>query len=121
MLVKAFPDAVGILRPLPYLLVALGCGVFGNGAGALIERAAMKNHPREQKQAEIERNDERNITITIRAKAKAYDMMVTVFGAVLLCLALMNTDLTVILLLVFAYLFVVGCSISYRVRYNKEM
>lgn len=53
---------------------------------------------------EIEENDERNINIGNRAKAKAYDMMIFVFGALMLSLALMNVDLMVVLMLVCCYL-----------------
>lgn len=55
------------------------------------------------------------------AKAKAYEMMVYVFGALMISFALMRVDMIVILLLVFAYLFVVAYGIYYRVKYDKEM
>ncbi|HYF75143.1 MAG TPA: hypothetical protein VD757_01040, partial [Candidatus Nitrosocosmicus sp.] len=74
-----------------------------------------------EKQLEIDRHDERNIAIGNRAKAKAYDMMIYVFGALLLAFALMDVDMTALLLLVFAYLFVVGYGIYYRIKYDKEM
>ncbi len=35
--------------------------------------------------------------------------------------ALMGVDIVPILLLVFAYLFVHGCAIYYRLKYDKEM
>ncbi len=70
---------------------------------------------------EINENDERNIAIANRAKAKAYDMMVFVFGALMLSYALMDTDMVASLMLVFAYLFVIGYGIFYRVKYDKEM
>jgi 4-hydroxybenzoate polyprenyltransferase len=70
---------------------------------------------------EIERKDERNIAISNRSKAKAYDLMIFVFGALMLSFALMGVDLVLILLLVFAYLFVVGYGIFYRIKYDKEM
>ena len=47
--------------------------------------------------------------------------MVFVFGAMMLALALMNVDLAVVLLVVFAYLFVVGNGIYYRVKFEKEL
>ncbi|MFK7697603.1 hypothetical protein ACI5FR_32875, partial [Paenibacillus sp. HJGM_3] len=59
--------------------------------------------------------------IANRGKAKAYDMMVFVFGALILALALMGVDLTVVLLLVFAYLFTIGYGTYYRFKYYKEM
>ena len=120
-LIKAISDPQGFLRALPYVCVGVGCGVFGHGAGDLISRRAMKNSPDLVKQIEIETQDERNVAIARRAKAKAYDRMIPVFGALLLAFALMGADLVVVLLLVSAYLFIVGCGIYYRCKYDKEM
>lgn len=121
VLLWSFPEAQGALLALPYVCIGLGCGVFGHGMGNLISRRALKNSPDVQKQIEIEKNDERNIAIASRAKAKAYDIMVFVFGALMVSFALMGVDLAAILLLVFAYLFVVGCGIYYRIKFDREM
>lgn len=120
-LIKANTDPQGIMKALPYLCVGLGCGTFGHGMGNIISRNSLRNSPTIQKQLEIDRKDERNIAITNSAKAKAYDMMIFIFGALMLSYALMNIDLVVILLLVFAYLFVIIYGIYYRVKYDKEM
>ena len=32
-LVKTLTDPQGILKPLPYLLIGIGCGLFGHGSG----------------------------------------------------------------------------------------
>lgn len=119
--IQAFEASQGMLQALPYICIGIGCGIFGHGAGELISRLAMKNNPAAAKQLEIEQKDERNLMITNRAKAKAYDMMITLFGALLLALALMGIDLSVVLLLVFIYLFIVGYSAYYRLKYSKEM
>ena len=120
-LAKTSTATEGILLTLPYVLVGIGCGLFGQGTAGVIERRILKNHPELIKQKEIEVNDERNQQISNRAKAKAYDVMVFVFGAMMLALALMNVDLAVVLLVVFAYLFVVGSGIYYRVKFEKEL
>ncbi len=120
-MIKAGDDPQGFMRTLPYVCVGVGCGVFGHGTGDLISRRAMKNSPDLVKQIEIEKNDERNVAIVGRAKAKAYDIMIPVFGALMLAFALMGTDMTVVLLLVFSYLFVVGCGVYYRCKYEKQM
>lgn len=105
----------------PYLCIGLGCGVFGQGLGELITRRSEKRHPEIARQREIEKNDERNIALRDRAQAKAYRMMIPVFGALFLAFALMNVELRVILLLVAAYLYICGCSVYYNIRYGKEM
>ena len=69
---------LGVEEPLPYVLVGLGCGAFGQGTGELLARRAAKGAAR---QIEIEQKDERNVAIVSRAKAKAYDVMLYLFGA----------------------------------------
>ena len=69
----------------------------------------------------VEQNDERNVAILNRAKAKALDRMFYVFGALMVSLALMGADIGVVLLLVAAYLFVAGCMVYYMCKYQKEM
>ncbi|MGE4276752.1 MAG: DUF6442 family protein [Lawsonibacter sp.] len=119
--IKTVDDPQGIMRALPYIFVGLGCGIFGHGTGDLISRRAMKSSPELARKLEIEKNDERNVAISNRAKAKAFDIMFPVFGALMVAFALMGVDLAVTLLMVFAYLFVAGCGIYYRCKYDKEM
>lgn len=120
-LVKLLPDPQGLLLALPYVCIGLGCGIFGHSMGEIISQRAIKNHPDIEKQIEIDKKDERNIAIARRAKAKAYDIMIPVFGALLLTVALMGVDLIIVLLLVSAYLFVVFYGVYYRVKYDREM
>lgn len=108
-------------QTIPYLCIGLGCGVFGQGFGELITRWSEKRHPEIARQREIEENDERNIALRDRAEAKAYRIMIPVFGALFLAFGLMNVELRVILLLVTAYLFICGCSVYYSIKYRKEM
>lgn len=120
-LIKTIADPQGIMRALPYVCVGLGCGIFGHGMGNNISRKAIKNNPDIEKRLEIDRNDERNIAIGNRAKAKAYDMMIFVFGSLLISFALMGIDMITVLLMVFEYLFVAVYGIYYRCKYDKEM
>ncbi|GLB28237.1 hypothetical protein LAD12857_01600 [Lacrimispora amygdalina] len=120
-LVKTLPDPQGLLLALPYIFIGFGCGIFGHGMGNIISRKLTKNAPDIQKKLEIEKNDERNIAISNRAKAKAFDMMTFVFGALMVSFALMRIDMTAVLLLVFVYLFVHGYGIYFRMKYDKEM
>ncbi len=120
-LVKTVPQPEGIMRALPYVCIGIGCGIFGQGMGNIISRKAMKNTPDIQRQREIDKKDERNIAIGNRAKAKAFDMMIFVFGALMLSFALMSVDFIAVLLLCFAYLFVIFYGIYYRIKYDREM
>lgn len=121
VLIKSIDTPQGIMITLPYICIGVGCGIFGHGMGGIISNKAIKNYPDVAKRIEIEEQDERNIAIGNRAKAKAYDMMVSVFGALLFTLALMGIEMKELLLLVFSYLFVVGCNIYYLSKFNKEM
>ena len=120
-LVKTIADPSGILLPLPYVMIGVGSGLFVQGMGGVLSRNALKKNPELEKQIEIEKKDERNIAIANRAKAQAYDRMIFIFGALMLSFALMNVDMAATLLLVFAYLVVVGFSVYYRIKYDKEM
>ena len=89
--------------------------------GNLISDKAIQNYPDIKRQIEIEEKDERNIAISSRAKAKAYDIMTFVFGALMVSFALMGVDMIPILLFVFTYLFIQGYAIYYHCKYEKEM
>lgn len=119
--IKSVVEPEGIMRTLPYILVGVGCGVFGSGMGTIIQKRSIKNHPEIAKQMEIDKNDERNIAVSNAAKAKAYDMMVFVFGSLMLSFALMEVDLIATLLLVGTYLFVIFYGIYHRVQLEKKM
>lgn len=121
IMVKTLSEPQGVMRALPYVCIGIGCGIFGQGMGNIISLKVRKNSPEIHKQIEIEKKDERNIAIANRAKAKSYDMMIFVFGALMVSFALMGIDVTAVLLLVFAYLFVIFYGIYYRFMYDKEM
>jgi hypothetical protein len=117
---KVIAEPQGVFQVLPYLCIGIGCGVFGHGAGEIAANRAYAKNPQLRKQMEIEKQDERNIAIANQAKAKAYDSMLYVLGAVMIAFALMNVQTTTILLLVGAYLLVVGVFIFYLNKYQKE-
>ena len=108
-------------KALPYIMVGIGCGLFGYNAGEYISRMVLKRYPDEAKRIKIEQNDERNIAIADKAKSKAYDAMVYILGTVMIILALMAVDLVIILLLVTAYLLVCGIAVYYTNKQQKIM
>ena len=59
--------------------------------------------------------------MTRRAKARAYDLMLGVFGVLMLCFALMGVPVAAVLLLVGAYLLVTGMCVYWQIKYNEEM
>lgn len=121
VLIKAIPGAQGVMRTLPYVCVGIGTGVFGQNLGSVISILALRKDPQSAKRVEIETKDERNTVIRDKAKAKAYDLMVMVFGALMLVFALMQVDMYLVLAFVIAYLFVVFSGVYYMSKYQKEM
>lgn len=121
VLIKLLQDVEGILSTLPYICIGIGAGVFGHNLGELIKNLAVRKDPQAAKQIEIEAKDERNIAISNKAKAKAYDLMLMISGALMLAFALMQIDIYIILTFVAAYLFVVFIFVYYLWKYQKEM
>lgn len=120
-LIKTAGDPQGIMASLPYVCIGIGSGLFGHGMGNLISERAIQSDPDLQKKLDIEKNDERNLAISNKAKGKAFDMMTYVYGALMVSFTLMGVDMSALLLLVFAYLFVHGFGIYYRIKFDKEM
>lgn len=118
---KLSRDVQGIMQTLPYILIGIGSGIFGQNLGTMINIWAKKKDPQAAKQIEVEEKDERNISIRNMAKAKAYDLMVIVFGSMLMAIALIQIEWTVIIAFVIAYLFVTFSSIYFMIKYNKEL
>ena len=108
-------------KVLPYLGIGLGCGLFGHGMGAVLAARARRADPERFRQMDVEKKDERNVVLAAAAKAKAFDLMTFVFGALLIAFAFMGVETAPLLLLVFAYLFVHGSGIYYRAKLEKEM
>ncbi len=104
-----------------YLLLGVGCGLFGHFMGELIARRSVRSDPDAARALEIEQKDERNIAISNAAKAKAFDVMLAAFSPLILILALLEVDLLPLLLTIGVYLFVVFDSIYWLNRYHKEM
>lgn len=118
-MLRLMPQAWG--GPLPYLCLGVGTGVFGWGGGELLKQRALKGEPELQKRMDIEANDERNVALANRAKGRAFDIMLYCYGALMVCFVLMQVETAVVLLLTAAYLFILGCFVYYRVRYEREM
>lgn len=121
VLAKFTRDIQGIMQTLPYIFIGIGAGIFGQNLGSAFNIYAMKKAPQMAKQKEIEEKDERNVALRNKAKARAYDLMVMVFGALMMAFALMEVSFAVILAIVIAYLFIVFSNIYFISKYQKEM
>ena len=119
-LLKLVPEPEGIMATLPYLCIGVGCGMFGHGLGDILSKKAMRSDPAMAKRLEIEAKDERNVMHANASKAKGFDMMTYVFGALMLAYALMSASFRVLLPFVIAYLFVQFYAVYHRLRLDKE-
>ena len=45
-LTKSVANPQGVMRALPYVMIGLGCGIFGQGMGDLIQNARSRTAPR---------------------------------------------------------------------------
>lgn len=106
---------------LPYILVGLGAGLFGTGFGSLVRREIVQRDPALARRERIEAGDERNQSLLAQAKAKAYDVFIYAFGAILLALAIVpDMNLAVLLALVLVYVMVVGMMLFTFARLQRE-
>jgi len=96
-MVKTLPNMQGILRTLPYICIGVGSVIFGQNIGTVVSIFTLRNDPQSAKKIEIETKDERNTAIRNRAKAKSYDLMLMLFGALMMAFALMQVEIYVTL------------------------
>lgn len=78
---------------LVYIALALGTVIFGQGMSNLMQRQVLNGDQEVSKDLEINKKDERNITIMNHSKAKAFDCMAFIILALILIFAWLNVDL----------------------------
>lgn len=120
LLFRLLPDTEPIFKTLPYLCIGIGCGLFGHGLGGIISLYCIKKDPNLEKQIRIEKDDERNIMLMNIAKSKAFDMMIYVFGALILTYAIMGISFMILIPFIICYLFVEFYSIYYLIKIDKK-
>ena len=106
---------------ISYCIFGGGFGLLGDGIGRLNVARLEKKDPERMKLVNIEKNDERNIAIDEKARAKAYTLSVYLFSAVLVALAMMRVDIKALLLVLAADLLVLAYSLYIRIKLYKEM
>ncbi|WBL49467.1 hypothetical protein [Clostridium estertheticum] len=66
-------------------------------------------------------NDERNISLENKAKAKAFDVMQIIFGILIIIYVLLKANLLTIALAILAYLIILTVFMTSFSKYHKEM
>ena len=110
-----------VLATIPYLLIGLGCGIFGHFMGNIMKYFSTRNNEELERQIEIEKKDERNILIAEKSKAKAYDLMVYLFAGMLIMFSLMRVDKLQILIIVVIYLFLQVYALYWKYKLEGQM
>jgi len=111
----------GNMQALPFVLAGVGFGIFGGGLSFVLSARIMKKDPKIAKQIQVEENDERNITIEHKARAKTDAFVSMLLWALIIFLAVMQVHLSVILVFLgaaFLRMFVLFYWIN---KYHKEM
>lgn len=114
-----FRSTENSLFNLTYILLGIGSGIFGHGLGELI--IVYSKNQNLKKSINIQKNDERTIVINNLSKAKAYDVMIYIFSALIMIMAFMNINPVAVIISVSAYLFIIFTNVFYKIKYNKEM
>ena len=109
------------IAAVPYLLIGLGCGIFGHYMGNIISYFSTKNDEELKRQIEIEKNDERNRLIAEKSKSKAYDFMIYLFAAMLIMFSLMGADKLQIVIVVAIYLSMQIYALYWRSKFERTM
>ena len=104
-----------------YLLIGIGCGIFGHFTGNIISYFSTRNNEEIRRQIEIEKKDERNIVIAEKAKSKAYDLMIYLFAAMLIMFSLMGVDKLQIIIVVAIYLSIQIYALYWRSKFERTM
>lgn len=104
-----------------YLLIGIGCGIFGHFTGNIISYFSLRNNEAHMRQIEIEKKDERNIVIAEKSKSKAYDLMIYLFAAMLIMFSLMGVDKLQIVIVVAVYLSIQIYALYWRSKFESIM
>ena len=110
-----------LLTTISYLLIGLGCGLFGHFMGNLLKRYSTKNLEELERLIQIETNDERNLLIAEKSKAKAYDLLTYLFVAMVIILSLMGVDLVAIIMIVAVYLSIQIYALFWRSKFENTL
>ena len=106
---------------IPYIFIGVGCGIFGHSMDNLIKYFSTKNHKELERRIQIDKNDERNILIAEKSKAKAYDLMIYLFVSILIILSLMGVDKLAIIMIVAIYLSIQIYALYWRSKFENKM
>lgn len=109
------------LKSVSGLCIGIGAGLIGMNAANLIIHLYYGKHPAIKKQSEIDSKDERNVAITNKAKAKAFDIMIKILMIIPFLMILIDLPLWMILAVIALYMLGFFVQLYLIIRYSKEM
>lgn len=121
VLVILFPESQGIMKTLPFICLGIGAGFCGSSLGGVISYRRMQKNPQLAKEKEISTKDERNIFISYKAKAMAYNLTLPIFGVLIMFLAVVQVETYITLVFTGACLLIIFLYIYFFTKYCKEM
>lgn len=110
-----------ISKPISGVLLGVGGGLLGLGIIGLVTNHIESRNPAMKKNKEIEDNDERNILIRHRAKARAGDITQWLIMAIAYVTILISAPLWVTLFVVCVFVFYNVTGILLMNKYQNEM
>lgn len=110
-----------IQKSISGVLIGIGASLFGLGINNYVTNRIEKKNPEIVKNKKISMNDERNITIKNRAKAKASDITAWLFMAIAYLTILIDAPMWLTLVVVLVFVIHNSLIVYFTGKYEKEM
>lgn len=111
----------GVVTVWPFASIGIGSGLAGAAIGQTLKRRKLATNEEFQEQMQVLQTDERNVVIMNRAKAKAFNISIYLYAALMLAFLLLQIHYIAVLLLTGVYLATIVCYIVFFQRYSKTM
>ena len=109
-------------KVLSGICIGIGAGIFGGvGLPMLLSSLMPRINPKWARAQEIEKRDERNISICNASKAKAFDFMGIINGSAVVITVIRDKDWEIVSLFGLCYLVMFIVHIFYLQKYSKTM
>jgi hypothetical protein len=120
-LIAASIIAAGIPRPMNGIFLGVGAALIGISGSKLLLSVYYREHPTEERRAQIDDHDERTLQIRDKAKARAFDLTMSIFPILFVLLILVNTPLWLTLGVVLVYVIGYSTQFFWLGRFQREM
>lgn len=112
---------IGIPKQINGIMLGVGIAMIVLSLVKSLTAAYYRDHPAEERLSQIEDRDERTRQIREKAKARAFDLTMSVFPILFVMLILVDTPLWLTLLVVLVYSVGYASQFYWLGRYQQEM